>query len=73
MTLTVTAVGAEVGVDTISHNFSGGKGGDKDLPADIDVTNDLDVALDGAVVSTTLHNVTLGGPWAGSATTEADG
>ena len=49
------------------------RGGDKDLRVEIDVTNDLDVAIEGAAVSITLHNVTLCGSWAGSATTEADG
>ena len=39
------------------------------------MTNDLDVALaiECAAVSITLHNVTPGGSWAGSTTTEADG
>ena len=38
------------------------------------MTNDLDVALaiECAAVSITLHNVTPGGSWAGSTTTEAD-
>ncbi|MBO19123.1 MAG: hypothetical protein CL732_01110, partial [Chloroflexi bacterium] len=65
--------GSVATVTGVDHRFSGGGSGDKDLRITVHVTDDLGSPVEGASVTVWLTNDTSGGPWTGTASTNADG